>query len=339
MKKIISYSILICIAFLLNISNALAKTSFVPGSTSEGFSSSDNNKYVLECENVEASIEILEVLKNNESKGDCKGAAGVFWDATDSKKISNLTEKLSNSDGKNRYILWAHSVTNGTTDKVKVMVNNSTTGKNCSGVIKVNNGSGSKMYVDDNSSVKFALEVKSNTTDKKEVFTTSVEFSVVKYMGNQGEPLGTYSISYSGNTQKIAENMTEYSKTNSEEAKQQASLEKEENQIETGNSGKNIPERTSASKINVSNSQKLECDDSLKAFINKIWKYVIIIAPILLLVMITVDFFKALFSSDQDLIKKAVNNTIKRTIAALILLALPLILSTLLGFFGIGFCK
>ena len=79
-------------------------------------------------------------------------------------------------------------------------------------------------------------------------------------------------------------------------------------------------------------------DNSLSDFIGKYWKYFIIATPILLMVMITMDFFKALFSSDQDLIKKASNNAIKRVIAAILLLFLPLIISTILGFFGLELC-
>lgn len=100
----------------------------------------------------------------------------------------------------------------------------------------------------------------------------------------------------------------------------------------------NIPKKTTITSLNVSNSQKIECDDSLEKFISKIWKYIMILSPILLIVMITLDFLKAILSSDQELIKKASNNAIRRTLAALILLCLPLILSTILGFFGLKLC-
>ena len=54
--------------------------------------------------------------------------------------------------------------------------------------------------------------------------------------------------------------------------------------------------------------------------------------------MISIDFFKAIMSSDEDLIKKAANNAIKRTAAMIILLMLPYILRTLFGWAGLDFC-
>ena len=63
-----------------------------------------------------------------------------------------------------------------------------------------------------------------------------------------------------------------------------------------------------------------------------------IIVPILLIVMITIDFFKALAKGDSDSIKKAGNNTVKRTIAAVVLLALPALLGLIFSWFGLDLC-
>lgn len=79
------------------------------------------------------------------------------------------------------------------------------------------------------------------------------------------------------------------------------------------------------------------CTD-VRAIIHDYWKYVMIIVPILLIVVITLDFFKAMVSNDQDAIKKASTNAVKRTIAAVILLALPALLSYILGLFGLELC-
>ena len=63
-----------------------------------------------------------------------------------------------------------------------------------------------------------------------------------------------------------------------------------------------------------------------------------VITPILLIVMITIDFFQALAKGDNDSIKKAGNNAIKRTIAAVVLLALPALLSLIFSLVGLDLC-
>lgn len=76
----------------------------------------------------------------------------------------------------------------------------------------------------------------------------------------------------------------------------------------------------------------------VKSFVSKYWSYVMVFAPILLIVLMTIDFFKAMASNDADAIKKSVNNTVKRVIAAVILLALPALLSLIFDLFGIEVC-
>ena len=102
----------------------------------------------------------------------------------------------------------------------------------------------------------------------------------------------------------------------------------------TGNTGINIGTDENGNII----SQKITCSNDLKGFINKIWKYFIIFLLLLLIIMSTLDFFKAVFSSEQDMINKAASNTVKRTLATIILLMLPLLLSTILDFFGLKLC-
>lgn len=65
------------------------------------------------------------------------------------------------------------------------------------------------------------------------------------------------------------------------------------------------------------------------------WKYVIILAPILLLVMCTVDFMKAVMSGDNDALQKSGTNALKRVIAMIVLLLVPTILSIVFTWFGI----
>lgn len=81
-----------------------------------------------------------------------------------------------------------------------------------------------------------------------------------------------------------------------------------------------------------------EACTSVRSIVGDYWKYIMVIAPVLLIVMLSLDFFKAMGSNDADAIKKAGTNTIKRTIAAVILLALPALLSFIFGLFGLDLC-
>lgn len=63
-----------------------------------------------------------------------------------------------------------------------------------------------------------------------------------------------------------------------------------------------------------------------------------ILAPVALMLLISIDFVKAIMSSDADMLKKSSYAALKRTIAVVVLLMLPVILNLLLGWFGIEFC-
>lgn len=76
----------------------------------------------------------------------------------------------------------------------------------------------------------------------------------------------------------------------------------------------------------------------VSTIISKYWKYIMVIVPILLIIMMVLDFFKAMTSNDGDAIKKAGTNAVKRTIAAVILLALPALLDLVFGLFGLDLC-
>ena len=90
---------------------------------------------------------------------------------------------------------------------------------------------------------------------------------------------------------------------------------------------------------NVINSyDKKQACTSVRDIVRDYWKYVLVIAPVLLIVVITLDFFKALSSNDADAIKKAGTNTVKRTIAAVILLGLPALLDIVFNIFGLDLC-
>lgn len=85
------------------------------------------------------------------------------------------------------------------------------------------------------------------------------------------------------------------------------------------------------------NSSATSCTE-VSDLIHDYWKYVMVIVPILLIAMMTIDFFKALSKGDSDSIKKAGNNTVKRTIAAVVLLALPALLGLIFSWVGLDLC-
>ncbi len=85
-------------------------------------------------------------------------------------------------------------------------------------------------------------------------------------------------------------------------------------------------------------SEKIVCDEKMKVFIHTIWEYVVVLSPIGLIVLCTFDFLKATFKDDAEAVKKASSATVKRVLALILLLALPLILKTIFVFVGIDFC-
>lgn len=79
-------------------------------------------------------------------------------------------------------------------------------------------------------------------------------------------------------------------------------------------------------------------DSKLREFFNEYWKIIVIVAPALVILMTSIDFFKAITSSDADRIKKSANDAFKRTLAFVLLLFLPFILNTIFGWFGLSLC-
>lgn len=80
---------------------------------------------------------------------------------------------------------------------------------------------------------------------------------------------------------------------------------------------------------------KVKCDKGIISLISRYWGIFVIFIPILLIVMMTVDFLKAMASSDSEAIKKSSTNAIKRVIATVVLLGLPWLLKTIFTVFGL----
>ena len=72
-------------------------------------------------------------------------------------------------------------------------------------------------------------------------------------------------------------------------------------------------------------------DEDLKAVIQLVLKWVRIGAPILLIILMSVDFGQAVISQDQDAMKKATSKAVKRAIAAVALFFVPLLVSVMIN--------
>ena len=61
-------------------------------------------------------------------------------------------------------------------------------------------------------------------------------------------------------------------------------------------------------------------------------RLIMIISPILLIVLGTVDFIGAIAASDEKAIKKATSNFLKRLLICVIILILPILVNLIIGF-------
>ena len=77
--------------------------------------------------------------------------------------------------------------------------------------------------------------------------------------------------------------------------------------------------------------QKMNHQNVQKLLLN----YIKILGPTIAIVMGSLDFAKAIISSDEDNMKKSQRKFIQRIIAAVLLFFIPLLVEVLLGMFGI----
>lgn len=69
--------------------------------------------------------------------------------------------------------------------------------------------------------------------------------------------------------------------------------------------------------------------DSLRKIINEVMSYIRIGVPLLLIILLGIDFAKATFSGDEKAISKSKNNAIKRIIIAIVIFFVPTLLNLL----------
>lgn len=76
-------------------------------------------------------------------------------------------------------------------------------------------------------------------------------------------------------------------------------------------------------------------ENSVAWLLNKIFDYVKIIGPILVVVLSSIDFLKVIFNGDDDAMKKAQKKLATRLVLAMALFFIPLLVQAMLSWFGI----
>ena len=75
-------------------------------------------------------------------------------------------------------------------------------------------------------------------------------------------------------------------------------------------------------------------EDSVAWFLVKILNYLRLLGPLMVLVLSSLDFAKAIFMSDDESLKKAQSSLITRLILAALLFVLPTLIEVVLDIFG-----
>lgn len=334
MKKCMKLVIIFIFAIFINIIDIKAATDFAYGASLENVEGS-NGSYVYSCGNLKINFTVLKISSNNTSKEDTTSdgteASGRILDESESKSLKKETIKF-NEGGVYATTYIAQAGTKQTNKAVTFTIKGDNSNSCKNGKIILNDRNGKVNEVDqENAYVKFRIQI-----ENPELIDGQVEigFETQYSRGEEGKYSGYYGFTLDFD---IADKVNETIETGGDlEATYEESSSNVGEQVDE--SAGYIPQKTSINGFGIGKSQKIECDDSLKSFIDDIWKYFTIFGPILLIVMVTLDFFKALFSSDSDMLIKAGSNSVKRTISALILILLPLILQTILGFFGLELC-
>lgn len=79
-----------------------------------------------------------------------------------------------------------------------------------------------------------------------------------------------------------------------------------------------------------------DCDSNVvMKFINDYWGYVLVLAPVGLIILCAMDFVKAMANGDNDAIKKATNSAIKRAVAVVLLFLLKPLVRMVFAIFGL----
>jgi len=103
------------------------------------------------------------------------------------------------------------------------------------------------------------------------------------------------------------------------------------------------PKKTQKVKYNKAVTTTFKQDESmtcqfLEDVFGEYWTWVLVLAPTLAVILITLDFVGCLLSSDAEAMKKAGDKALKRSIALVLLLMLPIILKLIFNLFGLDIC-
>lgn len=332
-KKIMLFCIVILITFLFDMNNVLGA-----GCETMTRTVKIDNKKSIKLDFTVTDVGSNNTSANNIYKKSGGEGGGIFYDASNNKKL--VEEQLKLNENNSKVVTYIASAVSGhyiSGIDFKVTVNDKTYSEYGDIIMHCSE------MTENSGDIKFNLGITAigfSKSDKIEIGlrgSTGINTScaVLALINETCKTNKDFAITLNYEAFEDLNNAT-----NEDDVK--SAVKNNTNLDTTTTQKKNVGNKVAATTVSAGSlagtGEKIECDTSLADFIHKYWKYFVIFAPILLMVMITMDFFKATFSSDQDLIKKATNNAIKRVIATVLLLCLPLILSTILGFFGLELC-
>lgn len=305
----------------------------------------------LSCKSLTGSAQVTAVGTNNESENDDSEYGGIFI-GPDRNKIRKMQLK-ANESGKNEVFIEARANSYYFVNKIESYIYDAKTNETC-GPFVVGDSLGNIEDSEGNATLKIVIDSYDGTQDpnlvlklvayskkrecewwdllckgvedKEKTFDMEVTPDTVGKLTQSTDKKELENIFNEEVAGSTAENVKEdtQDKTVSEKVERLEGLD-DKDFIGTG-------------KKNIDDIVNNSCDNDLKNLIEKYWKWVMFLTPILLIVMITIDFIKAMSLGDADSVKKSSNNAIKRVIAGILLLALPWLLEVIFGWFGLQLC-
>ncbi len=295
----------------------------------------------ISCKSLTGSAQVTAVGTNNENDNDGSEYGGIFV-GSDRSKIRKIQLK-ANESGKSEAFFEARANSNYLVNKVEAYVYDSKTNETC-GPFVVGDNLGNIKDSEGNATLKIIIDKYDGTQDPNLVLKL---VSYTKKRSNKTDG-NTFSMEVTPATVGKITQATE-KKDLKETFKEEVAGSTAEN-VKEDTQDKTVSEKVErleglddkdfigTGKKNIDDIVNNSCDNDLKNLIEKYWKWVMFLTPILLIVMITIDFIKAMSLGDADSVKKSSNDAIKRVIAGILLLALPWLLEVIFGWFGLQLC-
>lgn len=202
-----------------------------------------------------------------------------------------------------------------------------------------------KNYENTNKTIEFEFDVGSGS------FPSSIEYGGFKYpisfkgfnisdfsnKCNPGKPV--YGYCYTGSTTTFnGANSSSPTSPNCVISDTKDNYSEDVNINYVSTAGENDGDELLKNNTIVTGDEIVDCEEILgdmKDLINKVYKMIEILAPILLIVFGSIDFGGAVMQNDDAALKKATSNFIKRTIATVAVFFLPLIVRIILSLPGV----